>query len=41
MKIGPTGVQIGEVLEEFEGVLTGVPRFRGKDAQLLGDRENS
>jgi circadian clock protein KaiC len=41
MKIGPTGVQIGEVLEEFEGVLTGVPRFRGKHAQLLGGGENS
>jgi circadian clock protein KaiC len=36
MKFGPTGVLVGEVLEEFQGVLTGVPRFRGKDAQLLG-----
>jgi circadian clock protein KaiC len=41
MKIGSKGVQIGEVLGDFEGVLTGVPRFRGKQGQLLGDRENS
>ena len=39
MKIGSTGVQIGEVLEKFEGVLTGVPRFRGKQDQLLAERE--
>ena len=39
MKIGASGMQIGEVLEEFQGVLTGVPRYRGKDARLLGDSE--
>ncbi|MBV8571684.1 MAG: AAA family ATPase [Acidobacteriaceae bacterium] len=37
MKIGSSGIQIGEVLEQFEGVLTGVPRFRGKREQLLAD----
>lgn len=31
----PTGVRIGEVLRDFEGVLTGVPRYSGKDARLL------
>jgi hypothetical protein len=36
-----TGMQVGEVLEEFQGVLTGVPRYRGKDAQLLGDPQES
>jgi circadian clock protein KaiC len=41
MKIGSTGIQIGEVLQEFEGVLTGVPRYRGKQARLLADREDS
>jgi circadian clock protein KaiC len=41
MKIGSTGVQIGEVLAQFEGVLTGVPRFRGKRDQLLGGQEDS
>jgi len=35
MKIGATGIRIGEVLRDFEGVLTGVPRYRGKDARLL------
>ncbi len=41
MKMGSSGVQIGEVLEQFEGVLTGVPRFRGKRAQLFGDNEEA
>jgi circadian clock protein KaiC len=41
MRIGPTGMQIGEVLEEFEGVLTGVPRYRGKQAQLFGGQKDS
>jgi circadian clock protein KaiC len=36
MKIGPTGMQIGEVLQDFHGVLTGVPLYRGKDERLLG-----
>jgi circadian clock protein KaiC len=40
MKIGPAGMQIGEVLQEFQGVLTGVPRYRGKDEHLLGRNEN-
>jgi len=39
MKIGASGMQIGEVLEEFQGVLTGVPRYRGKEVHLLGDTE--
>lgn len=39
MKIGPRGMEIGEILEEFEGVLTGVPRYRGRDDQLLRDSE--
>jgi hypothetical protein len=34
-------MQVGEVLHDFEGVLTGVPRFRGKNASLLGDQEDS
>jgi circadian clock protein KaiC len=34
------GVQVGEVLQEFEGVLTGVPRFTGKQVALLGAKEN-
>lgn len=40
MKIGSSGMQIGEVLQDFQGVLTGVPRYRGKDERLLGPGEN-
>jgi circadian clock protein KaiC len=41
LKIGPTGMQVGEVLQDFEGVLTGIPRYRGKNARLLSDQEDS
>ncbi len=41
MKIGPTGMQVGEALYDFEGVLTGVPRFRGKNARLLSNNEDA
>lgn len=41
LKIGPTGVEVGQVLHDFEGVLTGVPRYRGHSGQLLGAQENS
>jgi hypothetical protein len=29
-------MQVGEPLHEFQGVLTGVPRYTGKEAPLLG-----
>ncbi|HEX4169592.1 MAG TPA: ATPase domain-containing protein [Bryobacteraceae bacterium] len=35
MRLGPGGVRIGAPLREFEGVLTGVPKYRGKAAPLL------
>jgi circadian clock protein KaiC len=35
MKIGSRGMEIGEVLEDFEGVLTGVPHFVGSDTMLM------
>jgi circadian clock protein KaiC len=41
LKIGATGMEVGEVLRDFEGVLTGVPRYRGHNARLLGDQEDS
>jgi circadian clock protein KaiC len=41
LKIGPAGIQVGEVLQDFEGVLTGVPRYRGKRTRLLSDPEDS
>jgi circadian clock protein KaiC len=39
MKLGPHGMEIGDVLEEFEGVLTGVPRYRGKGEHLLSQQK--
>jgi circadian clock protein KaiC len=41
MQFGPTGVAIGAVLHDFEGVLTGVPRYRGKDTRLLGAQDEN
>jgi circadian clock protein KaiC len=35
MRIGSNGMQIGQVLQEFEGVLTGVPRFIGRESHLM------
>ena len=35
MQLGNQGVRIGDALREFEGVLTGVPRFRGEGARLF------
>jgi circadian clock protein KaiC len=39
MKIGPHGMEIGEVLHQFEGVLTGVPRFVGRNSLLAGEKD--
>jgi len=33
-----TGIVIGEPLEGFQGVLTGVPTYVGKAGELLGKR---
>ncbi len=35
MRMGPTGMEIGEPLEQFQGVLTGTPSFVGKAENLL------
>ncbi len=35
MRLGPAGMIIGEPLRKFEGVLTGVPRYRGTEEPLL------
>jgi circadian clock protein KaiC len=32
LRLGPGGVAVGEPLEQFHGVLTGVPQFRGTNA---------
>ena len=34
-QIGPDRVRVGNALAEFEGVLTGVPRYTGGSAPLL------
>jgi len=36
MKIGSKGIEVGEVLQDFHGVLSGIPQFRGKEDQLFG-----
>jgi circadian clock protein KaiC len=35
LKLSKDGIQIGPPLEEFEGVLTGVPRFVGTSQQII------
>ena len=41
LKIGSAGMEVGEVLQDFDGVLTGVPRYRGKQGRLFGEEEDS
>jgi circadian clock protein KaiC len=36
-RIGPNRLQVGNALTEFEGVLTGVPRYLGTPGPLLTD----
>ncbi len=40
MRLGAGGVRVGEPLREFEGVLTGVPKYRGKAAPLLTEEDS-
>jgi circadian clock protein KaiC len=35
LKLGPGRVNVGSALSEFQGVLTGVPRYVGADQGLL------
>jgi len=35
LDLGAGGIKIGEPLEEFHGILTGVPSYSGKDASLM------
>ena len=35
MRMGPGGVEIGEPLERFQGVLSGIPTFVGGSEGLL------
>jgi circadian clock protein KaiC len=36
--IDARGLHVGGALDEFQGVLTGVPRFVGKTAEILKKR---
>jgi len=38
MKLSSEGIHVGDILEEFQGVLTGVPRFHGKDGKLMPEQ---
>jgi len=37
-RLGPGGLEIGDALTDFEGVMAGLPRYRGRTS-LLGDDE--
>lgn len=41
LRISPTGLQVGEALTDFQGVLTGLPAYGGKVAMLEGDAETA
>jgi circadian clock protein KaiC len=36
LRMSSSGIQIGRPLSDFEGVLTGVPRFVGANTQIIG-----
>ncbi len=38
--LSATGVSVGKALEEFSGVLTGVPRYHGAKGDLMGNRSS-
>ena len=38
LKLDATGIRVGEPLENFEGVLTGVPMFHGQMSEMLVER---
>jgi circadian clock protein KaiC len=39
-KISPAGLAVGEPLEQFRGILTGVPSYQGKQGDLLKDKSS-
>ncbi|MCC0804979.1 circadian clock protein KaiC [Methylobacterium sp. W2] len=41
LRISPTGLQVGETLTDFQGVLTGLPTYAGRVAMLDGDADTS
>jgi circadian clock protein KaiC len=41
LKLSQDGLKVGEALVDFEGVLTGLPTYRGRIAMLSGDTSSS
>jgi hypothetical protein len=39
--MGPQGLEVGEALMDFEGVLTGVASYKGSQPLLADDQEGS
>jgi circadian clock protein KaiC len=39
LRLGDAGIEIGEPLRHFHGVLTGMPTYRGPDGPLLGPKD--
>jgi circadian clock protein KaiC len=35
LRLGPNDIQVGEPLAEFDGVLTGVPTYKGGEGMLM------
>ena len=36
-RLGPEGIELGRPLEDFEGVLTGLPTYRGRTPLMASD----
>jgi circadian clock protein KaiC len=34
LRMGPNGIRVGEPLEEYQGVMTGVPIYQGNSGML-------
>jgi circadian clock protein KaiC len=41
LQLSPRGISVGRALDEFQGVLTGVPVYRGRSASLMDRNEGS
>lgn len=41
LKFGPEGIMVGEALRQFQGILSGVPIFRGAPNQLMQAKDGT
>jgi hypothetical protein len=39
--IGKNGVQVGPMLQEFQGILTGTPQFFGSTKDILKEQKSA